>query len=135
MTKLAKCAHRTMYLPNDQQDNLRTHLQQMIHLNHLQTKKNNSNNPTTEKRKSKKFMVNLLLQLLLVLHLLVTMGAAVVMAADLLVLEDSEVLCRDMDDNSTLSLNHLIRQINTIWNNSWQFLLTLLSYCRLLPTT
>ena len=88
-----------------------------------------------EKRKLKKFTENLLLQLLLVLHLLVTMGVAVVMAADLLVLEDGEVLRQDMDDNSALGLNHLIWQINTIWNNSWQFLLTLLSHCRLLPTT
>ena len=75
-----------------------------------------------EKRKLKKFMENLLLQLLLVLHLLVTTGAVVVMAVDLSALEDGKVLCQDMDDNDTLGLNHLIQQINTIWNNSWQFL-------------
>ena len=124
-----------MFLLNDWRDNRQIHLQQIIHLNHLQTKKNDRNNPMMEKRKLKKFTENLLLQLLLVLHLLVMMGAAVVMAADLLVLEDGEVLHRDMDDNGAHGLNHLIRQINTIWNNSWQFLLTLLSHCRLLPTT
>ena len=108
----------------------------MIHLiYHHQDKKDNKIHPTIEKRKSKKFTANLLLQILLVLDLLVMMEAVVVMVVDHSALEVGEVLHQDMHDNSTLSLNHQIWQINTTWHNLWQFLLILLSHCRLPPTT
>ena len=67
------------------------------------------------------------------LHHQVMMVMVVVIAVDLLATEISEVPCWDMVDKGTHSPNHLAWQINTIWNNFWQFLLTLLNHCRLPP--